>query len=122
MYNVIGYNYCGLCLAYQQSFQIADGIDGSAISYTVTYSESTSGSTCGSATIPASSCTNEMCTHLFDTSLSLCPSAVNIDVTVFATNVLGNGSTSEPTFQGSMIDLIICTINLTCNIFTYQME
>ena len=69
------------------------------------YSDSTSGSICGSATITASSCTDEMCAHSFnfDTSLSLCPPAADIGVTVFATNMLGNGPTSEPTFQGTSV-------------------
>ena len=93
-------------LVYQQPFQIADGIDGSAVSYTIIYSDSTSGGICSSAVISASLCTEELCTHSFDTSSSLCPPAANIDVVVFATNVLGNGSTSEPIFQGIMITFV----------------
>ena len=48
-----------------------------------------------------------MCAHSFnfDTSTSLCPPAADIGITVFGTNVLGNGSTSEPAFQGTMLNL-----------------
>ena len=55
-----------------------------------------------------------MCAHSFnlDTSTSICPPAANIGVTVFATNVLGNGSTSEPTFQGTMFNLNHYALNL----------
>ena len=77
---------------------IADGVGGSATSFTIIYSDSKSNSTCGSAIIEAVSCTESgiQCTHSFDTSSSLCPSSTSINVTVYATNLIGDGPHSEP--------------------------
>ena len=90
----------------QDSFDIFEGIDGSATSYTITYTNSmVSGEICGSrsATILASSCgDNGMCNHTFNvTSSSLqCPFFFDLSVTVFATNPLGNGPVSSPIKAG----------------------
>jgi hypothetical protein len=57
-----------------------------------------------------------MCSHSFnfDTSSSLCPPSADIDITVFATNVLGNGPTSEPAFQGVIFNFLINLSTMTC--------
>ena len=73
----------------------SDGIDGSATSYTINYTDTISGSSCGLATIPASSCSHGVCQNMFELSSSFCPFSDSITVTVFATNALGNGTTSR---------------------------
>ena len=80
----------------QDAFNISDGIDGSATSYTVQYSDSVYGYKCGSATIPASGCQGSICTHVFDVSSSSCPSSADVNITVSATNILGEGLSSVP--------------------------
>ena len=80
----------------QDPFLFSDGVDGSAASYTIDYSDTISGSNCGLATIPASSCSHGVCQNVFELSSSLCPFSDSITVTVFGTNALGNGTTSTP--------------------------
>ena len=74
----------------------SNGIDGSATSYTINYADTASGTSCESATIPASSCSGGVCQSVFELSSSHCPLSDSITVTVFGTNVLGNGSSSQP--------------------------
>ena len=64
--------------------------------YTVTYTDSTSGVVCASAQISASTCANNVCEHTLDdvSSLNCFSLSAPIDVTVFATNRLGNGQPS----------------------------
>ena len=64
------------------------------------YSDSTSGSNCASATIPTSSCRGRMCSHIFEVSSSFCLPSADINVTVFATNILGEGQYSIPVTTG----------------------
>ena len=82
----------------QRPFNISSGIDGSAVSYTVTYSEATSGNICGSATISTSSCDDEVCRYLLriDLASSCLSSTRSVRVTAFATNILGNGPRTVP--------------------------
>ena len=75
---------------------ISDGIDGSATSYTISYLDSISGDLCSSATIPASLCVEGMCNHTFEVSTSSCPPCVDINITIYVTNILGNGAISDP--------------------------
>lgn len=79
---------------------ISDEIDGSVTFYTITYSDSASGSNCGSATIPASSCEVGICSNVFEVSSSSCPPSTMISVVVLASNVLGNSSSSRSTYVG----------------------
>ena len=80
---------------------ITEGVDGSPINYTVSYTDSTFSSTCGSKVIPASSCSGQVCSHFFDIfESSSCPPSTGITVTVFATNLLGRGSSSTPVSRG----------------------
>ena len=81
----------------QDPFTFFGRIDGSASFYTINYFDPTSGSGCGSVTIPASSCKSVgVCSHMFELLSSSCPHSDDITVTVYATNVLGNGPTSQP--------------------------
>ena len=73
-------------------------MDGSIINYTVTYIDS-SGSTCDSVTIPASSCRDGICKHVFEFfSESSCLPSTFISMTVLANNILGDGPSSDPLF------------------------
>ena len=80
----------------KNSFSLTNGVDGSAISYTITYTDTKSELICKSTTIPTSSCQEETCTHYFDVTSSNCQSSSNITLTVFATNILGNGPSTKP--------------------------
>ena len=73
-------------------------INGDADNYTVTYAETTTGATCYSDTIMASSCKDGICQHSYDSSSDslFCRQNANITVTVFATNILGDGRMSTP--------------------------
>jgi hypothetical protein len=88
----------------QPSFMISDGIDGSAISYTLTYYNSISGIICGSAIVLASTCMEGVCRHTFTYEKSACGSSSinNVNVTISAANHLGSGPASNPiTVQGT---------------------
>jgi hypothetical protein len=87
---------------------ITDGIEGSTISYTITYVDSISGDFCNSVTIPASSCIDGMCNHTFEVTLSSCPPCVDINITVYATNILGNGAISDPLTIGLFLMQYTC--------------
>lgn len=88
----------GLC--FQKPFNIAEGIDGSAASYNIIYTDTESGGIlCDSIKVPAFGCQGSLCSHLFDVSSSYyCVNSTNISVAVSATNVLGDGPASEPVF------------------------
>ena len=74
------------------------------MNYTVTYFDSTFGSSCGTAIIPASSCVGGTCTHNFNTlNASFCPPSTTIIVSVVANNVLGSGPPSTPLIRGMCI-------------------
>ena len=77
-------------------FNITDGITGSLISYTVIYSDSHSNNSCGLSTILVPSCERSICSHLFQVSASSCSPSSNINVSMFATNVIGDGPLSRP--------------------------
>ena len=78
-------------------FKITDEVAGSTLSYTLIYTNNNSDSVCGSAIIPAFSCNSGICRHKFDANDSslLCPTSNVYNVSVFATNLLGNGHTSS---------------------------
>ena len=77
---------------------MSDGVDGSATSYTIAFSDSSYDFNCGSVIIPASSCANGTCclAYSFEAYLSPCANSINISVTAYSTNILGNGSLSRP--------------------------
>ena len=85
----------------QEQFSISEGIDGSATNYTITYSVSDSTSEriilCDSVTISASACTSGQCNHIFDIpSACFNLNSTMLVITVFASNILGDGLSSEP--------------------------
>ena len=91
--------------SFQPPFALSDGIDGSALSYTLVYNNSVSGNGCGSATIPASSCVDQVCRHSFTYDESGCSSpSTDINITISAANILGIGPPSEPILVHSMCD------------------
>ena len=76
---------------------ISDGVDGSAMEYTITYTDSNTGDVCETLTIPASTCIEDACTV---PSISPLPCSERIgkgniiDIMISATNLLGTGPTS----------------------------
>lgn len=64
--------------------------------------DSRDGSICGNATIPSGSCIDGICKHTFTISTSSCPPLSNINVTVFGTNQLGNGTNSDTVTIGEL--------------------
>ena len=87
----------------QDSFNISDEIDGSAQSYTITYTDSMTSTVYSSVGIQASSCDGQMCGHQFEVSSSSCVPSADVTITMFATNILGRGQTSNPITIGIVI-------------------
>ena len=83
----------------QGSFTISDGINGSSLYYTVSYFNATSGQNnnnnmiCGSDSISSSSCQQGVCTSSLPLSCYQNSGAVNVSIS--ATNTLGNGLASS---------------------------
>lgn len=85
-------------------------IDSNAVSYTINFTDTIFGIHCGSAFVPtsSSSCGGRVCTSTFTImSSSECHPSTDISVTVFATNGLGNGPSSDPTLISKIIPVII---------------
>ena len=80
---------------YKEHFFISDGINGSATNYTITYYDPSSERICGHVTVSASSSTSGQYKHVFDIP-SVCSHFTSIAITIFATNVLGDGPHSSP--------------------------
>ena len=85
-----------LLIVHQETFNISYGVDGSATSYTVNYTESTSGIVCASNAFLAMSCTNGICENEFKFTSSSCSPSSIITVTAAGTNPLGTGLLSDP--------------------------
>ena len=81
---------------------ISNEIDGSALSYSISYYDSTFSILCGSAIIRPSSCINGTCRHVFDLALSSCIMGTKFILTVVATNVFGDSPVSN--YSVSVID------------------
>ena len=109
-----------LVLLIQEPISISDGINGSANSYTIIYSDLASQRTCGEDTIPASACQNQVCKNLFNVTASSCTQDTNISVIVYATNMLGDGNNSKPMSQSKCMDIyyvwLIGMANRKCTI------
>lgn len=93
------------CVLFQDPFNISDGVDGSAMFYTVTYTDTVSNSSCHSATLPASNCIGGVCYNNYSIQSSSVDSftacsihSPSIAVRVSAGNVLGNSSESMPIY------------------------
>ena len=77
---------------------ISSGVDGSALNYTVSYTDSSTNVICDFLVIPASSCVQNVCTvprldpvpcsQSFNTGIEI------IDIAISATNILGKGPAS----------------------------
>ena len=83
----------------QGAFTVSGDISGSAVSYEISYSDVTTGSTylCDSTIINVSSCDSGVCSRHFQVTSStvpFCKRSMHIIVAVFATNIFGNGSKS----------------------------
>lgn len=97
----------------EDPFMITNNISGSPINYTISYTDSTFGTICGSEVIPASSCSGKVCNHYFDIlESSSCPPSTVI-VTVFATNVLGRGPSSVPVARDGLNNLVNVNFDAT---------
>jgi hypothetical protein len=48
--------------------------------------------------VPSDFCTNKFCGHIFDSSSSVCDSVTYFVITAYATNVFGDGPTSNPVY------------------------
>ena len=58
----------------------------------MSYKHPISDVSCGSATVPASSCVNGVCQHSFTYEGSACNSAsVGVNISISTTNILGSG-------------------------------
>ena len=81
----------------QSKFNISDGIDGSAISYNISYTGVGSNSICASVIVLAEMCTSGVCEHELEFSGSYCDLSIeSYMVVVTGTNTLGKGQPSTP--------------------------
>ena len=81
--------------------QSTDNINSSIISYTINYTDASTGKSCGNVTIPAKSCIKGACSHEFQVRSSKCPPEANFTIKMYGTNALGNGRNSNPIRRGS---------------------
>ena len=104
-----------MCIPYmvliQDSFKISNGIDGSALSYTISYTDSTTGVVCVSVTISATTCVQRVCTVPSIDPLPCSQTIGNgtIRISISATNRLGNGPATY-TNIGTLINLHVCIL------------
>lgn len=113
-----------VCDHTQTPLNFTGAIDGSALSYTITYKKSDSSTICGSTKIQATSCLNQTCEYTSAISNFLdCLPSPGIIVAISGTNRLGNGSNSQPVLIGNQklcyhnIYLRLCTFSDTTNKF-----
>ena len=83
-----------LIFPFLQNVAISDDIDGSPISYNITYSDVTSGRICGTFSIPAATCQDGVCRHTSQITFPCLPSD-DITLSVLSTNILGSGPPSQ---------------------------
>ena len=89
-------------LLIQDPFIIYDGINGTATSYMIYYSDSDTGKLCGSSKLSPSLCDIGICSEEFYdiVELSMCRASANINVTVSVITTLGEGPQSNPIKEG----------------------
>ena len=77
----------------QASFVISKGVDGSAVSYTISYIDSNTNTLCASLTIPSTACINHGCIvpHIEPLPCSQTVGNGTIDIAISAANRLGEG-------------------------------
>jgi hypothetical protein len=102
-----------LCIDCKVSFFIYEDIIGSATSYTIKYFDSATGAICGLHSINATSCISEVCSNEFEISSSLCTPSSDINVTVSAVTILGEGPQTNPTKEGLFCLCYIHCFNIT---------
>ena len=81
---------------------ISEGVDGSALSYIISYTDSNTGELYSSLTLPASSCKQGTCTVPFISPMPCSDSETvdgdgDIDISISANNRLGRGSPTVTT-------------------------
>ena len=102
----------------QEPFNFSDTIDGSALSYTITYKRSDPSTICATTKVQATSCLNWTCEYTSTISnFSDCLTSFGIMVTVFGTNKLGNGSDSIPVLIDSKN---LCNHNIYLSLRTFS--
>ena len=85
-------------LTMQSGYNISNEIDGSALSYFITFSDN---GICDNATVSLSACQDGVCSHYFNVSSSPCSFSTNdVAVSVFATNIFGNSLRSSAIVEG----------------------
>ena len=82
---------------------ISADIDGSPISYNITYSDINSGGTCGIFSVPAATCRDGVCRHASRITSPCLPNE-DIAVSVLSTNILGSGPPSQPVIVSLIVD------------------
>ena len=96
----------------QNPFFIFNDVDGSATSYTAYFVDTSSDKGCDSRTIDSSVCVNGTCCIIYQILRdSPCSHSSNLTVTVYATNILGNGPESKPAYI-TIIGRCIATIHV----------
>ena len=81
----------------KELISLADETAVLATSYTINYSDPSSGEACGFSTFPASSSGDRLCSNVFEVSSTSCFNFTTIAVSYFASSRLGNGPVSGPT-------------------------
>ena len=87
---------------------ISNGVDGSALRYTISYADSSTGDVCDTLIISASSCLQRICTvpSLSPLPCSKRPGDGNIDIRISATNQLGTGAPSYTTLGTKLMRVV----------------
>ena len=81
----------------QGPFMIHEGVNVSATSYMIKYSDASTGELCGST---SNSCVGGVCSEEFKIASSLCRPSADINVTVSAVTNLGEGPPTNPILEG----------------------
>ena len=107
----------------QEKFNISNGVDGSAVSYNINYTDADSNVcayTCITIDTSESSCRDDVCKNELEVSSSHCNSSSNINITVTGTYRLGSGLPSMPVTIGNYVScyivakLMIWILHNTC--------
>ena len=93
----------------QNTDNSSDAIEHPPTHYTIKYTDALTGESCGLARLSASECIAGVCRHHFETSTSRCHPLSDMNITVSATNVFGEGQNSVPTTIGK-------STPVTCNL------
>ena len=97
---------------FYQDEAVHENMERPPVSYTITYTDASSGRDCGSATIPTSSCLNGTCCHSFGEISPPCSSDGDISISVFSTSILGDGPPSKPLIFSLKLSLEMNLVSL----------